>query len=154
MRHEAIHPIGRKRTVKYTSIEKCSRELPSVTTTAQEIENIVCQRCFALLDVQDNFCRHCGLPMKGGVAGGYAPPVKSDRPGWSENPWVVLASLFLVFGPLGLPMLWRSRRFSLLWKIILTVVVLVLTVLIFVLIWYVVDQALAPLKELRGMQGF
>ena len=42
-----------------------------------------------------------------------------------ENPWLVLGVLFLVAGPLGLPLLWRSPRFNLFWKSTLSIVVTV-----------------------------
>ncbi|MCX6071165.1 MAG: hypothetical protein NTU91_09970, partial [Chloroflexi bacterium] len=71
---------------------------------------------------------------------------------WSESPWVVLLALFLVLGPLGLPMLWRSRRFSLLWKLLLTVLMTAITIFILAMVWYVTNQALAPLRELRHMK--
>jgi ribosomal protein L40E len=123
-------------------------------TTAYEIEHIGCRHCYAVLDVSDNFCRHCGAPTKNMPSASVPAVAASQRAPWSENRWIVLASLFLVLGPLGLPMLWRSRQFSMVWKLVFTGMVLGLTVLIFVLIWYVIDKALAPLKELRGMQGF
>jgi hypothetical protein len=40
---------------------------------------------------------------------------------------MVLVMLFAVAGPLALPLLWRSRRFSSAWKTALTVLVLSLT---------------------------
>ena len=66
-----------------------------------------------------------------------APP----RPqGWRDavdNPWLVLAMLFFVTAALGLPVLWISRGFSTVWKIVLTVVVIAWTVLILWLFWLV-----------------
>jgi hypothetical protein len=43
---------------------------------------------------------------------------------------MVLVLLFLVLGPLGLPLLWRSPRFSRGWKIFLTAVMVVYTALL------------------------
>jgi len=123
-------------------------------STAVEIEKFVCPQCYAVLDVGDNFCRRCGLPT-GDSAHAYATPAevvpeaRGNRSSWMENRWVVLAMLFLVLGPVGLPMLWRSRQFSLTWKLLLTAVVLAITAVILGLIWYVVQQSLAPLRELR-----
>ncbi len=70
-------------------------------------------------------------------------------PSWLESPVVVLLGLFVLFGPLALPLLWRSRRFTRAWKIGLTVAVLLAT---FVAIWYsaeLLKKALDPLQELR-----
>jgi hypothetical protein len=47
------------------------------------------------------------------------PPVK-----WCHRPVWVLILLFFVLGPLGLPYLWRSPRFTHILKVILTVAVL------------------------------
>jgi hypothetical protein len=89
------------------------------------IETTVCHGCYAVIDAGDNYCRHCGTNLNGlsdrhGAAGplGSRPVLASvvQRPKLSESPWVVLPLLFLVLGPLGVPLLWRSRQFSLLWK--------------------------------------
>ena len=55
--------------------------------------------------------------------------------------------LFVALGPLALPMLWRSRKFSLAWKVILTALVAVTLVLIVVLLWYVFNQMVLPLEK-------
>lgn len=69
------------------------------------------------------------------------PTETSPRPfGWRDavdNPWLILAMLFFVTAALGLPVLWMSRGFSTVWKIVLTVVVLAWTVLILWLFWLV-----------------
>jgi ascorbate-specific PTS system EIIC-type component UlaA len=49
---------------------------------------------------------------------------------WYYRPWPVLLLLFLVLGPLGLPLLWRSPRFTRTWKIVLTGLVLVYTAML------------------------
>ena len=41
--------------------------------------------------------------------------------------WAVLLILFVVLGPFGLSFLWKSPRFSKLWKAILTVLTLLYT---------------------------
>lgn len=47
-----------------------------------------------------------------------------------DNPYVVLALLFLVTGFLGLPVLWISRGFGLTSKIVLSIVVTIYTLLL------------------------
>jgi len=123
-------------------------------STTLDIEKIVCPQCYAMLDVGDNYCRHCGASTVNSAGPGemparLAPDRSRDRCGWSENRWLVLAMLFLVLGPLGLPMLWRSRQFSLTWKLILTSIMLAVTVAVVGTIWFVMQQALAPLRELK-----
>ena len=129
-------------------------------TTAQEIEKIVCRHCHAMLDVGDSFCRHCGAPTGDDPTApatqpvSYVPAAPSrKRSDWSESRWAVLTMLFLVLGPIALPMLWRSRQFTPLWKILLTLLVLGLTIGIVWLLWYVIVTALAPLQELNRIQG-
>ncbi len=53
-------------------------------------------------------------------------PDASDRK-WYHTVWFVLAMLFFVLGPFGLPLLWKSPAFPRWAKIALTVAVLVYT---------------------------
>ena len=54
----------------------------------------------------------------------------APRPRWYYRPWWVLLMLFLVLGPIGLPLLWKSPRFSRWSKIALTVAVAAYTILL------------------------
>ena len=122
------------------------------------IETTVCHGCYAVLDAGDNYCRHCGTNLTGLSDGRRVAAVKPvmasvvQRPRWSESPWVVLPMLFLVLGPLGVPLLWRSRRFSLLWKVVLTLIMAVVTVYLLWSVWFILHQSLAPLRELEQLQ--
>jgi hypothetical protein len=49
---------------------------------------------------------------------------------WYHRPWAIVVLLFLVLGPLGLPLLWRSPSFTRGWKIVLTLAMVVYTVLL------------------------
>ncbi len=69
----------------------------------------ICRRCGKPLEPDDRYCRHCGAAARPATA-------------WYYHPLAVLAMLFLVVGPLALPLLWKSPRFSLALKIILSVV--------------------------------
>jgi hypothetical protein len=125
------------------------------------IKKIVCHGCHAVLDATDNYCRRCGEPTvilaeRGGAKPRMAPQAfdPADRPpGRLESPWVVLPMLFLVFGPLALPLLWRSRQFTLLWKNVLTAIMVVLTVFLLWSVWFSLQQALEPLRELEKIRG-
>lgn len=46
---------------------------------------------------------------------------------WYFKPWPVLALLFLVLGPLGLPFLYKSPRFNRAWKVVLTLATVLYT---------------------------
>src|SRR5437899_9896884 len=54
----------------------------------------------------------------------------ASRPRWYYRPWWVLLMLFLVLGPFGLPLLWKSPSFSRWSKIALTVAVAAYTILL------------------------
>jgi hypothetical protein len=119
----------------------------------QTAEKIVCRQCYFVLDAGDNFCRQCGLatPQMAARLGQTGVPmaaVVGSKPAFWESPWVILPMLLLIAGPLALPMLWRSRRFSRLWKIALSVFVTGITLWVFWLIWQLLNQDLASLNKL------
>lgn len=121
---------------------------------ATEIEKIVCYHCHAVLDLGDNYCRHCGAPTSRPSTLGNGPGVPIvPRPRVGESRLVILVMLFAVLGPLALPMLWRSRSFSPAWKLILTVLVLGATLALFWLAWYTVHTVVAPLHEALYPKG-
>ena len=136
--------------------------------TVHDIKKVLCRRCYAVLDVEDKFCRHCGTatgdseptlpPSPGRSADATRPqgvPAPSNvRSKSLDNRWVILVLLFAVLGPGAVPMLWRSSQFSLFWKTVLTVLVLGITALAIWLLWYVTEMTLAPLKELKSLKGF
>jgi len=57
--------------------------------------------------------------------------------GLVDNPWLVMAMLFFVTAALGLPVLWISRGFSMLAKVVLTIVVLAWTALVLWVFWLI-----------------
>ena len=71
-----------------------------------------------------------------------AQDADDDQPGasWQEmydNPWLLLSMLFFVTAALGIPFLWKSRTFSTVSKVLLTIVLLAYTALLFWLTWQV-----------------
>ncbi len=130
-------------------------ELDATPPTNHESRPIVCRNCGLKIAAPDRFCRYCGRPVAAAAAviSAEAIPAPSDRVGqrysWYENVWFVLAMLFLVLGPLALPLLWRSRQFSLLWKLVLTLLIGLLTAAMAIYVYQRLNAALAPLlKEL------
>lgn len=130
-------------------------------TQTREIEKAVCHGCYAVLDAGDSFCRHCGTPLEGGIPTGqpavepppHTPPHSPADPArlpirWGASPWLALAGLFVLLGPLALPMLWASRRFSRPSKIVLTILVLILTAGVVCSLWYLTYKSLEPLRQL------
>ena len=49
---------------------------------------------------------------------------------WYHSRWMVVLMLFVVLGPVGLPLLWKSPHFTKRWKQILTVLTLIYTALL------------------------
>jgi hypothetical protein len=129
----------------------------------------VCHRCGASGNATDKFCRQCGAAMaaapqvaQGDDAAGVGPPIAvavgraaatEERPRWSESPWVILPLLFLLLGPLAFGILWRSRRFSRPWKIILTLIVTGITVWVCWQLWLLFQQVWAWAHELEKAQA-
>jgi hypothetical protein len=67
------------------------------------------------MDLMDRFCRHCGRAQE-------------ESTPLIQNPWVILSLLFLVIGPLALPLLWRSTHFKTSQKIGISIGNLVYTI--------------------------
>lgn len=79
------------------------------------------------------------------------PPDRRQEPRsqWRElidNPWLMLATLFFVTAALGLPFLWMSRGFSTIWKIVLTIAVLLWTALVFWLFFLIMAWCWSQLR--------
>jgi hypothetical protein len=117
----------------------------------------VCNQCIAVLDRNDNFCRHCGRITEAGAAmvkqGRLAAPAivaaTEKPPGWTEGPVVVLFALALL-GPFAFWMLWRSRRFTRGWKIGLTIAVLAVAIFA---TWYTVKVVNDALDQAWRQSG-
>lgn len=74
-----------------------------------------------------------------------SPPGK-----WYHGVWAVLLALFFVLGPFGLPILWKSPRFTRRWKWVFTALTLLYTVL---LLWFTGSAVQESLK-LLNQQNF
>ena len=124
-----------------------------------------CPQCASTLAQSANFCSHCGVPT--------APPFAPS--GWltsdsdrsvartcsqpaSGSPWNralnhrgIVITILLCVGPVGLPALWFSRRFSNRSKILLTASYFLVTILLPLLVtWYWVEVSLRPLLDCFG----
>jgi len=118
---------------------------------ADELHKILCPRCACEIDVEDRFCRRCGAAMSGDQAAASAAPVAP--PGGSPHSrGKILLLLFALFGPLALPVLWRSGRFTRAEKIVYTVLVSIATALVIWILWWAVDRFLDTLRQLRELQ--
>ena len=115
-----------------------------------EIEKIVCPQCFTALELGATFCRHCGARRDRPTAEAAREHVTEwPKPAQdlAERRGMVLLLLFVVLGPLALPVLWRSSKFSGAWKLFLTLLVLIFTVVVVWVLWYVLSMFIEALEE-------
>ena len=70
---------------------------------------------------------------------------------WSQNPIVIIILLFFVLGPLALPMLYKSSKFSQKQKTILTILVLINTAYLIYLITQQLQQINSSLDQFQGV---
>lgn len=119
------------------------------------MKKINCSHCRTEIDADDNFCRNCGMRLKPVERGEFtrvqmvSEPNKL-RPPPLDNPWLILMMLFFVLGPLALPMLWHGRAFSRPWKWFWTLLVIVYTLFLCWLLWFItVKMILEPLRQLQ-----
>ena len=76
-------------------------------------------------------------------------PEKKENPQkWYYGRGAVIFGLFLL-GPLGFPLLWKSPRFNLFWKIALTVIFSAATYYAFVGTWQAISILIGQIKS-RG----
>jgi len=71
-----------------------------------------------------------------------------EEASWYYRPWQLLLLLFLVLGPVGLPLLWKSPCFTRTWKIVVTGVTLVYTAILVDQIVVVVRMAMDEMAML------
>ena len=75
-----------------------------------------------------------------------APPSK-----WYHNLWFVLVMLFVVLGPFGLPLLWKSPHFTRPWKWVLTALTVLYTVWLTAASIHLVEAVYRRTQELLGV---
>ena len=73
------------------------------------------------------------------------------QPRWFYSVWSVLLALFVVLGPFGLPLLWRSPRFSRGMKVLLTALTAVYTLVLIAETLRAARFARAMLTSLGGV---
>jgi hypothetical protein len=135
------------------------------TTPSQTLIDNFCHQCGKQLAAQDNFCRSCGTACHGlttldesipitvvSPSGNAQPTAVANSPGDTVqavlNNRMLVCGIIALIGPLGLPALWFSPRFSKRTKIISTVFYVVLTTVVPLLAaWYFLDFSLRPLVD-------
>ena len=120
-----------------------------------------CVQCGVSIAATDNFCRSCGVSLADGLTVPPANPGQvQDRSNQALQPAglhpiqkclnnrLAVVGLIAVVGPIGLPALWFSRRFSKTTKITTTVIYFLVTALLpLLVVWYVFEISLRPLVD-------
>ncbi len=138
-----------------------------ITTKPAEIwADNYCGHCGERVGLQDNFCRNCGTGCHisigdvvtaeraiGSVGHGNQTPVALNRHPSTlitdvlSKRWMVIGIIALI-GPMGLPALWFSPRFSRITKIVATALYVLLSAAIpILLVWYFLDYSMQPLVD-------
>ena len=126
--------------------------------TTDLLDSSICSACGTALPVSSPVCTKCGAANPDAAAKPGTPRAAGQVRKLIDNPWVVLALLFLVTAGLGLPVLWISRGFSVARKTVLSVVVILYTALVLWLFWLIMvwcGHRLKPVLPdwvLRGLQ--
>ena len=78
-------------------------------------------------------------------------PKEDDKVKWYLRPVSVVLSLFFVLGPFGLPLLYRSPKFSRKSKIILTIAVIAYTSYLIFVSLEIARELYKRMEELKGI---
>ncbi len=101
---------------------------------------LACPACGAQLASNASHCTRCGRTAAAGASTVVTTRTRSDVERRAiDRPWFVLALLFCVTAALGLPILWKSRGFSLIAKLLVSLLVTVYTVLLLWGFWLLMN---------------
>ena len=105
-----------------------------------------CPKCSTAVTAEAAFCSCCGMAL--GTAS--ALP-SSPRSKWYYNVWFVLFMLFLVAGPLGLPLVWKHPRFARWVKWVLTLTMVLYTALLVGMFIRMMNAVMAHFSALQSL---
>jgi hypothetical protein len=96
-----------------------------------------------------------GMPgsAPNGSLGGYRMAKEDEKVKWYLRPMSVVLSLFFVLGPFGLPLLYRSPKFSRKMKILLTIAVVVYTFYLIFVTLEIAKELYRRIEEFREILG-
>lgn len=70
---------------------------------------------------------------------------------WYHHPWAVIVLIFLVLGPFGLPLLFKSPKFNRAWKVIVTLLTILYTGYLVVATLQVIQAVSAQFVQLKTL---
>ena len=80
-------------------------------------------------------------------------PKEEGKVKWYLKPISVILSLFFVLGPFGLPLLYKTPKFSKKVKIILTIAVIIYTSYLILVSLKIARELYQRMEEFQGMLG-
>lgn len=95
-----------------------------------------CPRCTKKLARAAHFCHHCGAKLP--------PEIVEKAENWYYDPLFVILMIFLFLAVFGLPLLWKSPRFSYGQKAVISVITVIYTGLILWFTYYLVFLVFVP----------
>ncbi|MBI5116737.1 zinc ribbon domain-containing protein [Candidatus Poribacteria bacterium] len=95
-----------------------------------------CPACKRKLAAGARFCHHCGAELP--------PELAATNGKWYHEPIFVLLMIFLVLAIFGLPLLWKSPKFTNRQKAVVSIVTIGYTAAILWLMYYMVFVVILP----------
>lgn len=111
---------------------------------------IVCPACNTEMAPNATNCDSCGAAAQAVETSGADQKKSGGLRKYIDNPWVILAFMFGAAMVLGLPFLWKSRGFSTLGKVFWTIVVTLYTILVFWLVWQLMQWCWGRIAPVFG----
>ena len=95
-----------------------------------------CLKCNKKLVTGAKFCHECGAEL--------SPELVEKAISWYYDPVFVLLAIFLALAVFGLPLLWRSPRFKVWQKVVVSIITVIYTAAILWLMYYLVFVIMVP----------
>lgn len=105
-----------------------------------------CPKCNQKLVMGARFCHQCGAELP--------PEIVEKTISWYYDPTFVLLAIFLALAIFGLPLLWKSPRFTEWQKVVVSIVTVIYTAVILWFMYYLIFVLLIPhFRELGTVLG-
>lgn len=95
-----------------------------------------CPKCNHKLVMGARFCHQCGAELP--------PEIVEKTVNWYYEPVFVLLSIFLALAVFGLPLLWKSPRFEVWHKVVVSILTVIYTAVILWFTYYLIFVIFIP----------